>query len=324
MNVMAGAAICATSAGLGAAALLFAPALLDRPGAGHGVVSESPRPAAVAITVEVPEIGDLAIAVDTPVALPPSFALDLTFASAPLRPGFIDGSPVFSADLGVAREIPSGVGALRLHRFESEDVPAVEGPPLSGGAAQPALARLAGSTILQVRPPLRPAFSEVAPSVSAAPEPLAEPERPTVLANLPSIAGGESAREFAVAASPVPPSTLPLAGGNKPFLPISPFAGTLTGRTSPAGIASWYGPGFHGRRTASGERFNQNDMTAAHPHLPFGSRVRVVDERSGRSIVVRINDRGPFKPGRIIDLSKASAQALGMGGLARVKLVSAE
>ena len=91
-----------------------------------------------------------------------------------------------------------------------------------------------------------------------------------------------------------------------------------------AGIASWYGPGFHGRKTASGERFDQNDLTAAHRTLPFGSRVKVVDERTGRSIVVRINDRGPFKHGRVIDLSKAAAQALGVGGLSRVKLVSAE
>ena len=90
-----------------------------------------------------------------------------------------------------------------------------------------------------------------------------------------------------------------------------------------AGIASWYGPGFHGRKTASGERFDQNDMTAAHRTLPFGSRVKVVDEKTGRSIVVRINDRGPFSHGRVIDLSKQAAQALGMGGLARVKLVSA-
>lgn len=90
-----------------------------------------------------------------------------------------------------------------------------------------------------------------------------------------------------------------------------------------AGMASWYGPGFHGRKTASGERFDQNDMTAAHRTLPFGTRVKVVDEKSGRSIVVRINDRGPFSHGRVIDLSKQAAQSLGMGGLARVTVVSA-
>ncbi|WP_133774637.1 septal ring lytic transglycosylase RlpA family protein [Enterovirga rhinocerotis] len=92
-----------------------------------------------------------------------------------------------------------------------------------------------------------------------------------------------------------------------------------------AGVASWYGPRFHGRKTASGERFNQNDMTAAHRTLPFGTRVKVVDETTGRSVVVRINDRGPFAHGRVIDLSKAASEALGMGGrgVARVTLVAA-
>src|SRR3954464_9704365 len=88
------------------------------------------------------------------------------------------------------------------------------------------------------------------------------------------------------------------------------------------GNASWYGPGFHGRRTASGETFNQNALTAAHKSLPFGTRVRVVNQQTGGSVVVRINDRGPFVRGRIIDLSKASAQALGISGAAPVKLVS--
>ncbi|HMO30263.1 septal ring lytic transglycosylase RlpA family protein [Enterovirga sp.] len=90
-----------------------------------------------------------------------------------------------------------------------------------------------------------------------------------------------------------------------------------------AGIASWYGPGFHGRKTASGERFDQNDLTAAHRTLPFGTRVRVVDEKTGRSVIVRINDRGPFAHGRVIDLSKGAAQALGVNGLTRVKVVAA-
>ena len=84
------------------------------------------------------------------------------------------------------------------------------------------------------------------------------------------------------------------------------------------GVASWYGPGFYGRKTASGERFTGKALTAAHRTLPFGSMVRVTDKRSGRSIVVRINDRGPFKHGRVIDLSAAAARALGMGGVAPV------
>lgn len=77
------------------------------------------------------------------------------------------------------------------------------------------------------------------------------------------------------------------------------------------GGASWYGPGFDGKKTASGERFNQNAMTAAHRTLPLGSVVQVTDQRTGKSIRVTINDRGPFSGGRIIDLSKGAASKLG-------------
>lgn len=77
------------------------------------------------------------------------------------------------------------------------------------------------------------------------------------------------------------------------------------------GGASWYGPGFHGKKAASGQRFNENAMTAAHRSLPFGTVVRVVDRRTGKSVRVTINDRGPFVKGRIIDLSKAAATKLG-------------
>jgi rare lipoprotein A len=76
------------------------------------------------------------------------------------------------------------------------------------------------------------------------------------------------------------------------------------------GKASWYGPGFHGKRTASGERFDMNALTAAHRTLPFGTRVRVRNVLNGREVVVRINDRGPLARDRIIDLSKAAAAAL--------------
>jgi rare lipoprotein A len=78
------------------------------------------------------------------------------------------------------------------------------------------------------------------------------------------------------------------------------------------GLASWYGPKFHGKLTASGEVFNQEQFTAAHPTLPWGSRVRVTNLDNGKSIEVRINDRGPFRRGRIIDVSRAAARALGM------------
>jgi rare lipoprotein A len=88
------------------------------------------------------------------------------------------------------------------------------------------------------------------------------------------------------------------------------------------GLASWYGPKFHGRRTASGEVFNQEKFTAAHPALPWGSRVKVINLANGKSVDVRINDRGPYGKGRIIDLSRAAAKALDMlkSGIATVRI----
>lgn len=78
------------------------------------------------------------------------------------------------------------------------------------------------------------------------------------------------------------------------------------------GEASWYGPGFHGRKTASGERFNQHRLTAAHRKLPLGTTAKVTNLDNGRTVEVEINDRGPYVGGRIIDLSKAAAERLGM------------
>jgi len=80
------------------------------------------------------------------------------------------------------------------------------------------------------------------------------------------------------------------------------------------GVASWYGPGFHGNKTANGERYDMNRLTAAHRTLPLGSVATVRSLTSGRRVTVRINDRGPFAKGRILDLSLAGAQALGMTG----------
>lgn len=77
------------------------------------------------------------------------------------------------------------------------------------------------------------------------------------------------------------------------------------------GMASWYGPGFHGRKTASGERFDMDGMTAAHPSLPLGSWVLVRNLRNDRAVVVRVTDRGPFAKKRVLDLSKAAAKKLG-------------
>jgi rare lipoprotein A len=95
-----------------------------------------------------------------------------------------------------------------------------------------------------------------------------------------------------------------LALGLFAFIPVASAAGQCGG-------ASWYGPGFHGKKTASGQKFNENAMTAAHKTLPFGTVVKVTDQRTGKSIKVTITDRGPFHKGRVIDLSKAAAAKLG-------------
>jgi len=90
------------------------------------------------------------------------------------------------------------------------------------------------------------------------------------------------------------------------------------------GLASWYGPGFHGKATSNGERFDKEAFTAAHKTLPFGSMVKVSNLANGKSVTVRVNDRGPFVEGRIIDLSEAAARAIGMigTGTARVRLAA--
>lgn len=86
--------------------------------------------------------------------------------------------------------------------------------------------------------------------------------------------------------------------------------------------ASWYGPGFHGKMTANGEIYNQMALTAAHKELPFGTYLRITNLRNGRSVIVRINDRGPYIEGRDLDLSKGTAIALGMmkSGVIKVKV----
>jgi rare lipoprotein A len=103
-----------------------------------------------------------------------------------------------------------------------------------------------------------------------------------------------------------------------------PATRNQTGKNQPyqIGTASWYGEYFVGRPTASGEDFDMYDMTAAHPTLPLGSYVRVTNLRNGRAVVVKVNDRGPVVPGRIIDLSYGAAQVLQFEnrGLQRVRL----
>ncbi|RKH39162.1 septal ring lytic transglycosylase RlpA family protein [Corallococcus sicarius] len=121
------------------------------------------------------------------------------------------------------------------------------------------------------------------------------------------------------AAKPQPPETKPGAAKDEPKV-------TRRDKMPRAylgeGLASFYGPGLHGRPTASGEKFNQNALTAAHRTERFGTCVKVLNMENGLQVEVRVNDRGPFVDGRIIDLSKAAAKTLGMldKGLARVRL----
>jgi rare lipoprotein A len=89
---------------------------------------------------------------------------------------------------------------------------------------------------------------------------------------------------------------------------------TMAAGSNQCGTASWYGPGFNGKKAASGERFNQNAMTAAHKSLPFGTKLKVTNQKTGKVVTVKINDRGPYHGGRIIDLSKAAATQLGIVG----------
>lgn len=107
-------------------------------------------------------------------------------------------------------------------------------------------------------------------------------------------------------------------------IPPAPLAQgqQIASATVATGQASWYGPGFYGNRTASGETLRPGTLTAAHRTLPFGTRVRVTNLWNGRSAVVRINDRGPFHGSRIIDLAHGAAQELGVtaSGVAQVRL----
>jgi rare lipoprotein A len=134
------------------------------------------------------------------------------------------------------------------------------------------------------------------------------PQTETPLSEIPSTAVTPPARE-----TDEPP---PMAS-----LPTPPPATIVE-----TGMASWYGARHHGKRTASGEIFNQEKFTAAHRTLPWGSVVKVTNLANGKSVEVRINDRGPFEKGRIIDLSRAAARVLGMVAsgvtLVRVELLS--
>lgn len=138
------------------------------------------------------------------------------------------------------------------------------------------------------------ASSAAAPDPGAAPAPHVDPATSAAVIEL-------------VPIQPDAEVTLPAAGVDAPAAPSVP-QDIVLGR----GSASYYAAKFNGRRTASGERFDNADMTAAHRTLPFGSLVRVTNTANGRSVVVRINDRGPFTRGRMIDVSRAAADQLGL------------
>jgi rare lipoprotein A len=104
--------------------------------------------------------------------------------------------------------------------------------------------------------------------------------------------------------------------------PLEKVIAEKTANYTAVGVASWYGEDFHGRRTANGEKFDMNSFSAAHPSLPLPSNVRVTNLENHRSVVVRVNDRGPFVSGRVIDVSAKTAKALGFydDGLSKVKV----
>lgn len=110
-----------------------------------------------------------------------------------------------------------------------------------------------------------------------------------------------------------------LVGGRR----TRPACPVLKKPSGQVGIASWYGSRFHGRPTASGRRFDRRALTCAHRTLPLGSKVRVENLTTGRSVVLLVNDRGPYFPGRVIDLSERAAEVLGMKalGVAEVRIV---
>ncbi len=104
-------------------------------------------------------------------------------------------------------------------------------------------------------------------------------------------------------------------------VPYPPYEPGKEIRYRETGIASWYGEDFHGKKTANGETYDMHAMTAAHRTLPFSTRVRVTNLDNGNKTEVRINDRGPFVPGRIIDLSRSGAKELGMLGPGTARVV---
>jgi rare lipoprotein A len=167
---------------------------------------------------------------------------------------------------------------------------------MNGGPGVAARATLLGAMLMLAAcatPPDTPP-PDRRPEASSGPAPSAAPPLP---GQGPASLDADAAHSPVEAAAPDPGQVVPEADEDREIA---------------QGRASWYGRRFHGRRTASGERFDMNAMTAAHRTLPFGTRVRVRNPGNGREVEVRINDRGPHLRGRIIDLSHAAASALGL------------
>jgi rare lipoprotein A len=156
----------------------------------------------------------------------------------------------------------------------------------------------------------KPASMQSQSSAATAPSktPIAAPVLANTEASVP--AANITITELATDATQTSPNAQPQSAARRD---------SVTGWTE-SGIASWYGPRFQGKLTANGERFNTHELTAAHKTLPFGTRVRVKSQVNGKEVIVRINDRGPFIPGRIIDLSHAAAQAIGLVGVKKVEI----
>jgi rare lipoprotein A len=155
---------------------------------------------------------------------------------------------------------------------------------------------------------------------------------PSLTANTPSASIPCSARRYTINVSARFGTRLLFAGLLGLFIPFGIGCASTQGKrakissssadVSTSGFASYYGRQYHGRRTASGERYNMHQMTAAHRSLAFGTKVKVTGLENNQSVIVRINDRGPFVRNRIIDVSLAAAQQLGLvrSGVGRVRL----
>lgn len=184
---------------------------------------------------------------------------------------------------------------------------------LSAWTAAGLLALLTGCTTLPAPPADQPAVSPAVTSSETPPTPAAAQPAPTASRLSDFIARRLLRRPEKPVAAPEAVAAPAAAPAPAPVDEKYQLTGEAA-RELERGHASWYGAQFHGRRTASGEHYDKYALTAAHKTLPFGTIVRVRSLALGREVDVRINDRGPFSPGRVIDVSQAAAEALGLMG----------